>query len=295
MSSGDGPRKRSSGERLDNLLEMVNRTPVPEPWAEGEKIPWDDPGFSERMLQEHLSDQHDAASRRPAIIDAHVDWIHRDVLNGRPSRVLDLGCGPGLYTSRLARLGHECVGIDFGPASIRYAQETAEDEGLNCRYIEGDIRTVDFGEGFDLVMLIFGEFNVFPPADARSILNKARTALNDEGQLLLEAHTFRAVQLIGSQPANWATSTSGLFSDRPHIRLEESFWDRDRRTATERYFVVDAQTADVTRYAASMQAYSDAEYRTMLERAGFQLHSRCGSLEGEREVEDFVVLVATAI
>lgn len=32
---------------------------------------------------------------------------------GNPTRILDLGCGPGLYTSRLARLGHCCVGIDF--------------------------------------------------------------------------------------------------------------------------------------------------------------------------------------
>lgn len=278
-----------------NLLELVNRDPAPQPWAEGEKIPWDDHGFSERMLQEHLSDQHDAASRRPAIVDAHVEWIHNDVLGGRPSRVLDLGCGPGLYTSRLARLGHECVGIDFGPASIRYATEAAEAEGLNCRYVEGDIRAADYGNGFDLVMLIFGEFNVFRPEDAESILRQARAALTAGGQLLLEAHTFRAVHLIGSQPSNWATSTSGLFSDRPHLRLEESFWNETRKAATERYYIVDAETAEITRYAASMQAYNDSEYRAMLSEAGFHLDSRYGSLEGEREVEDFVVLVATAV
>ena len=23
-----------------NLIDIVNRTPIPEPWAEGEKIPW---------------------------------------------------------------------------------------------------------------------------------------------------------------------------------------------------------------------------------------------------------------
>lgn len=292
----DNQRGRSpTFSTFENLLDLVRRDPVPEPWSEGEKIPWDDPGFSERMLQEHLSDQHDAASRRPAIIDAHVDWIHHDVLNGQPSRVLDLGCGPGLYTSRLARLGHKCVGIDFGPASVRYAQETAEREGLNCRYIEGDIRSAEYGDGFDLVMLIFGEFNVFRRADAQTILEKARAALKDGGQLLVEAHTYRAVQLIGLQPPSWTTSERGLFSERPHLRLEESFWDSERHTTTERYFVIDAENTTVTNYASSMQAYSDTEYRTMLVNAGFQIHARCGTLEGEREVEDFVVLCATAV
>ncbi len=105
-----------------NLNEVVRRNMRPRPWAEGEKIPWNDPGFSHRMLKEHLSQAHDAASRRTPTINKHVNWIHKFVLRERPSRILDLGCGPGLYSSRLAALGHTCHGIDFSPASIAYAR-----------------------------------------------------------------------------------------------------------------------------------------------------------------------------
>ena len=101
-----------------NLLDMINRSSVPVPWAEGDNIPWHDPGFSRRMLKEHLSQDHDAASRRFEKIDRHVNWIHHKVLSGRPTKILDLGCGPGLYASRLAKMGHECIGIDYSPASI---------------------------------------------------------------------------------------------------------------------------------------------------------------------------------
>ena len=154
------------------LIDVVRRQAIPEPWAEGEKIPWNDPDFSRRMLQEHLSQDHDHASRRFAIIDKHVGWIH-SLLLGRPARILDLGCGPGLYASRLARLGHECVGIDFSPASIAYAREQAQAENLRCTYLQQDIRVADYGAGYGLVLLIFGEFNVFSPIDARAILRKA--------------------------------------------------------------------------------------------------------------------------
>ena len=41
------------------------------------------------------------------------------------ARVLDLGCGPGLYVHRLSAMGCECVGMDFSPASIRHASESA--------------------------------------------------------------------------------------------------------------------------------------------------------------------------
>ena len=164
-----------------NLLDIVDRQRIPRPWAEGEKIPWDDPEFSKRMLKEHLSQAHDAASRRSEIIDVHVGWIHNHVLKGEPTRVLDIGCGPGLYTQRLARLGHQCTGIDFSPASIAYAREQAERAGLDCKYIQADIRTADFGEGYGLVMFIFGEFNVFRPAEAKDLLIKAHRALVPNG------------------------------------------------------------------------------------------------------------------
>ena len=276
------------------MLDVIHRRPVPDPWAEGEKIPWNDPDFSERMLREHLSQDHDAASRRFEVIDEHVDWIHQGVLSGTPTRILDLGCGPGLYTSRLSKLGHECVGIDYAPAAIAYAREQAEREKLRCTYLEQDIRAADYGTGRGLVMLIFGEFNVFRPADARLILEKASRALERDGLLLLEPHTFFAVQKIGEQPASWYATSGGLFSDRPHVCLTESFWDPERKVATERYFIVDAQTGDVTRHAASTQAYTDEEYRSLLLACGFGEIEFYPSLRGnpDESQADLIAIVA---
>jgi SAM-dependent methyltransferase len=264
-----------------SLLDLVHRRPVPEPWAEGEKIPWHDPQFSRRMLEEHLSQEHDAASRRFEKVEQHVDWIHRQVLSGKPTRILDLGCGPGFYTSRLARLGHECVGIDFSPASIAYARVEALGAGLRCTYLQEDIRVAEYGSGFGLVMLIFGEFNVFTPVDARGILNKAYHALEDNGLLLLEPHTYAAVCEMGHRSPSWYSAESGLFSDRPYLCLQEYFWDAERETATTRYFVINASTGSVTRHADTMQAYTDEGYRSLLAECGFGEPEIYPSLTGE--------------
>lgn len=43
--------------------------------AEESKIPWDEPAFSQRMLANHLSQEHDWASRRQNVIDQQVEWI----------------------------------------------------------------------------------------------------------------------------------------------------------------------------------------------------------------------------
>ncbi len=277
-----------------NLLDVIRRGAAPAPWTEGEKIPWGDAGFSRRMLKEHLSQAHDAASRRTQRIETHVEWIHREALAGAPNRVLDLGCGPGLYTSRLALLGHECAGIDFSPASIAYAEQDAVSRGLSCTYELGDVREVDYGTGVGLVMLIFGELNTFRREDARRILDKARLALAKDGVLLLEAHTCAAVRDRGEHPATWYSAECGLFSDRPHLCLRESFWHSGLDAATERYFVVDSETGEVTRHAASMQAYTTQEYEGWLRECGFDRVKFHPSMGQPQEVcgSEFVVMTA---
>ncbi|MDI6451170.1 class I SAM-dependent methyltransferase [Anaerobaca lacustris] len=252
------------------IADIVTRSRQPRPWVDADKIPWYEPGFSRRMLREHLSQEHDLASRRFVIVEEHVRWIHHHVLRNRPARILDLGCGPGLYTSRLAKLGHSCVGIDYSPASIEYAREQAARPQPDCTYVHGDMRTADFGTGFDLVMMVFGELNVFHPSDARTILAKARRGLARNGVLLLEPHRFSAIEQLGRQGPSWHTAESGLFSDAPHIWLEESLWNSASRTAVQWFFVIDASTGNVTRHGQTMQAYTDEEYRSLLTDCGFK-------------------------
>lgn len=275
------------------LNDILNRNPLPAPWSEGEKIPWNDPEFSKRMLREHLSQQHDAASRRFEIIDRHCAWIHTHILGGRAARILDLGCGPGLYAQRLVRLGHQYTGLDFSPASIAYAREQTSAAGLECRFELADLRSVDFGSGFDLVMLIFGEFNVFQPADARRILEKAHAALLPGGQLLLEVQTQESVREQGQESPSWFSSPGGLFSDRPHLCLSESFWHEDQAVAIKRYYVIDAQSHAVQQINECVLAYSETQLRSLLTTSGFSkstLHPGLAGANGPRQGGMFVLV-----
>lgn len=265
------------------LTEIVHRRIPPIPWAEGEKIPWNDPDFSERMLREHLSQDHDMASRRQSMIDVHVSWIDEVCLHGRPSRILDLACGPGFYLQRLARLGHDCAGIDFSPASVMYATSQAASADLKIEYRLGDIRVADYEEGFDLVMLVFGELNVFTRDDAGRLLRRIHDALRPGGRIILEPQTYDAVRKAGEGDASWHTEKAGLFSPAPHICLEEHFWHADLHAATNRYFIIDVTTGTVDRYASTTQAYADDELDQLLAAAGFHEIQRFPSLAGSED------------
>jgi SAM-dependent methyltransferase len=257
------------------------------------------------MLREHLSQEHDAASRRAVKIDAHVAWIHGHILAGRSqARVLDLGCGPGLYSSRLARLGHACVGIDYSPASIAYAREQAAKEGLPVRYELADIREAEYGAAdpgaadlgapFDLAMLLYGEPNVFRREHALRILRKAHAALAPGGLLLLEPHHWAAIERMGREGRSWWSSSTSVYASAPHIVLQESFWTPEDGIATIRYYVLDGATGMVTRFAQSLQAYTAEGYAALMAEAGFVDATTYPSLNGQPDASqaDMFALVA---
>jgi SAM-dependent methyltransferase len=266
---------------MKTLLDIVDRASNPAPWSEGDNIPWNDPEFSERMLAEHLSQEHDLASRKSSTIDEHVEWIFSTVLDGRPGRLLDLGCGPGLYVHRLTAKGCECVGVDFSPASTRHARETAAANDLPCRFIDADVREAAFGDGFDLVMMIYGQFNVFQRDRAVEILAKAYAALQPGGRLLLELQAAEQIKKGGEAGPSWYSAASGLFSSQPHLVLQENFWDAEAAASTTRFIAIDASTGAVSSYALSNEAYTEQELDNALHEAGFNEVERFPSLNGK--------------
>lgn len=242
------------------------RRPAPGEATGLDKIPWQEPGFSRRMLAEHLSQAHDWASRRAEIITRQVDYL-AGLLPKTGGRVLDLGCGPGLYSHRLAQRGHACVGIDISPASIDYAEARAAEDKLSIDYRLADVRAGLPAGPFDLILILFGELHAFTPADARLILGTAVDRLADEGHLVVELSTLESLREKGEKRPSWQAHAAGLFSETPHILLEESRWNAATRSAATLYWVIGAD-GRVQGYGETLQAYDDDGFAHLFAAAG---------------------------
>ncbi len=242
-------------------------------WHGDYKIPWGDPDFSERMLVEHLSQNHDLASRRTEWIDRQVAWIHDDLLGGELASILDLGCGPGFYSHRLTMKGHRCYGIDLGPASIRYAR-LHNPEKTRCEFVVGDIRQVPFEGPYDLAMILFGELNVFSPAEALAILEKVHGCLKPQGRVIVEVQMPKAVERVGCSEPSEQQSESGLFSDRPYSCRTENQWFPEQQVACQTFYVQDIDSGRVQEFHSTTKAWSDDSLCELLTSAGFSNATR---------------------
>ena len=108
---------------------------------------WWDPKGSSAML--HRMNPVRLGFLREAI-DLH--W-GGDIDSLRPlagKRALDVGCGAGLLTEPLARLGAEVTGVDAAVSNVEAARSHAAGSGLSIDYRQGELAALGLGE-FDLV------------------------------------------------------------------------------------------------------------------------------------------------
>lgn len=90
------------------------------------------------------------------IVDQVTAQHGRDPRARRPLdglRLLDIGCGGGLLSEPMARLGAGVVGADAGPSNIAAARTHARQMGLEIDYRATTAEAlVAAGEGFDVVL-----------------------------------------------------------------------------------------------------------------------------------------------
>ncbi len=66
--------------------------------------------------------------------------------------VLDLGCGSGRVALHLARRGHPVTGVDLSPELVAELERRAVAEELPAQALAGDVRSLDLGRRFGLVI-----------------------------------------------------------------------------------------------------------------------------------------------
>jgi ubiquinone/menaquinone biosynthesis C-methylase UbiE len=138
---------------------------------------WDGPLFDAFVRFRHLM---------TAGLGAHGEEALRLVPPRAGERVLDIGCGFGDTTQRIAGLvgpTGEVLGVDAAPRFIETAKHEAEEAGIdNVRFEVADIENVAFGERFELAFSRMGTMFFANPVAA---LRNVREALHQDGRLVM--------------------------------------------------------------------------------------------------------------
>jgi SAM-dependent methyltransferase len=147
---------------------------------------------SKQMLSYHLNESLDVSSRNKDFIERSEKWIaSRFDINDR-TEIADFGCGPGLYTIRMADRGAKVTGIDFSENSIKYAKKVADEKDLNIIYVVKNYLDFETTENFDLITMIMCDFCALSPAQRKIMLSKFHSILKPGGSVLLDVYSLKS-------------------------------------------------------------------------------------------------------
>jgi SAM-dependent methyltransferase len=142
-----------------------------------------------------------AEGRNRPLYERALDGL--DLLPG--TRLLDAGCGTGLFAELAARRGAQVTGLDAAPGLVEYASRRRPAAG----YLVGDLERMPFGDGaFDVVTA----FNsVLYAADPRRALTEL---------VRVTAPTGRAIVTVGAGPEQ-AESAALINPLAPHDEVPD--------------------------------------------------------------------------
>lgn len=188
------------------------------------------------------------------------------------SSVLELGCGYGRITNRLAEKGARVTGLDISPILLRKAEADAAERQVDVEYVLGDIRSLPWRGHFDAAFLWYTTFGYFDEAENERVLREAASSLRKGGRLLID-QLNRFALLRDKSP------TCEVVQRNDDLRIDIIEYDAltDRRNS-ERIVV---RNGCIRRTRLSVRHYGFSEYVRMLRNAGFETVEAYGQEGGE--------------
>jgi 2-polyprenyl-3-methyl-5-hydroxy-6-metoxy-1,4-benzoquinol methylase len=221
-------------------LEQINERPEPFEFYTASDL-WTDEHTSAQMLSFHLDKASDVSSRRAEFIDRSVEWITSRFNVDRGTTIADFGCGPGLYTARLAKRGAKVTGIDFSERSIEYAKGVAARDQLNIKYVIQNYLDFETQDRFDLVLMIMCDFCALSPSQRRGILSKFHRILKPGGSVLLDVYSLAAFEQRKEVAIYEANLLNGFWSPNKYYGFLNTFKYHGEKVALDKYTIVEAQ------------------------------------------------------
>lgn len=187
-------------------------------------------------------------------------YVEEAVASGGP--VVELACGTGRIAVPIAKAGIHVIGVDGSAGMLEVAREYAAAEGVELDLRLGDMRRPPVEERVPLVLIPFRSLlHMTSDGERLRALRAARDLLLPGGRLVFD--------VFAPSPDD-VEDTNGRWLERERGIFERADWDQNERTLT-----LSVRRGDEA--STMLLAWlSPAEWRLLLDRAGFDLEAQWG-------------------
>jgi len=215
--------------KIDERPELFSKYTASELWTE-EYV-------SCKMLEMHLNEDVDPASRNKAFMEKSFEWlIHRfEIKKGK--KIIDFGCGPGFYTTRFAEEGADVTGVDFSQRSINYAKGIAEEKTLDINYVCQDYLTYETSRKVDLITMIYCDLCPLSTSQRQKMFHSFVNILNEDGLIVFDVFSLAFFSALEEMSQYDVIPGNGFWSAEKHHVFQNRYLYRDDKVMLDKYVI----------------------------------------------------------
>ena len=250
-----------------NELKEINSCPAPFQFYSADEL-WANEHTSKQMLNYHLNESIDVSSRNLNFIECSVEWIVSHFGVNKNTEIADFGCGPGLYTTRLAERDANVTGIDFSESSLEHAKQVATQKGLKVNYVHTNYLDFETTRRFDLITMIMCDFCALSPEQRKMMLSKFYFLLNPGGSVLLDVYSLNSFNQKQESATYELNQLNGFWSPEDYYCFVNTFKYENENVTLDKYTIIEeSQTREVYNW---LQHFSTKSLSQEFEENGFK-------------------------
>lgn len=198
-------------------------------------------------------------------------------------KILDIGCGTGLLSVKLAKMGGDVTGVDLSPDMLRIATGRAAALNMPVTFVEQPMQQLEGFTDFDAAVIAIDSLNyVARQEEVKQTLQNVYDALKVGGVLLFDVHSiFKTDVIFMESPFTFDNERISYIweteeGDEPHsVYSELAFFIRNEEGLYKRFDEVHYQ-----------RTFSVHDYVEMLENIGFSVERIFADWEDEPPHEE---------
>ena len=249
-------------------LKEINSRPSPFQFYTADEL-WTNEHTSKQMLEYHLNESIDVSSRNKNFIGRSVEWIVSHFGVDNKTEIADFGCGPGLYTTRLAERGAKVTGIDFSENSINYAKKVADERNLDITYVVKNYMDYETTDNYDLITMIMCDFCALSPGQRKVMLSKFHSFLKPGGFVLLDVYSLNSFNQKEESATYEKNQLYGFWSPDDYYGFVNTFKYEKEQVILDKYTLIEESRKRIV--YNWLQYFSKESVRNEFEENGFKV------------------------
>ena len=212
---------------------------------------------------------------------ADLHFYKRWLPKSKDARILELCCGTGRLTLPIAKDGYNITGVDYTSSMLDQAKIKASEAGLEIRFIEADIRTLNLQDKYDLVFIPFNSIHhLYKNEDLFRAFNVVKNHLKEGGLFLLDCFNPNIQYIVEGEkePKEIAAYTT---DDGREVLIKQTmrYESKTQINRIEWHYFINGEFNSIQNL--DMRMFFTQELASYLEWSGFHIIHKYGGFKAE--------------